>query len=87
MNLRNSTLILGGLAALGCGVACAAEPLGQSGDTAWMLVCTVLVMLMAVPGVMLFYGGMMRTKHALSIAGHTLAASAMVTLVLSLIHI
>jgi Amt family ammonium transporter len=81
MNLRNSTLILGGLAALGCGVACAAEPLGQSGDTAWMLVCTVLVMLMAVPGVMLFYGGMMRTKHALSIAGHTLAASAMVTLV------
>jgi Amt family ammonium transporter len=49
-------------------------------DTAWMLISTVLVMLMTMPGIILFYGGMLRTKNALSIVAHTIAASAVVTL-------
>jgi Amt family ammonium transporter len=49
-------------------------------DTAWMLISTVLVMLMTMPGIILFYGGMLRTKNALSIVAHTIAAAAVVTL-------
>lgn len=52
----------------------------SSGDTAWMLVCTVLVLLMTVPGIMLFYSGMMRAKNALSIVAHVFAATTVVTL-------
>ncbi len=50
-------------------------------DTAWMLISTVLVLLMTIPGIMLFYSGMMRAKNALSIVAHTFAATAVVTLV------
>ncbi|OOG42827.1 ammonium transporter [Polaromonas sp. A23] len=59
----------------------AAAPVSfSSGDTAWMLVCTVLVLLMTVPGIMLFYSGMMRAKNALSIVAHVFAATTVVTL-------
>lgn len=54
-------------------------------DTAWMLICTVLVLLMTMPGIMLFYGGMLRTKNALSIVAHTLTATAMITLVWAMV--
>ncbi|MGM9490268.1 ammonium transporter [Ideonella sp. YS5] len=46
-----------------------------------MLISTVLVMLMTMPGIILFYGGMLRTKNALSIVAHTIAAAAVVTLI------
>ncbi|WP_343218209.1 ammonium transporter [Haloferula helveola] len=39
----------------------------DSGDTAWMLVSTVLVLLMTLPGLALFYGGLVRGKNVLSI--------------------
>ena len=39
----------------------------DSGDTAWMLMSTVLVILMVIPGLALFYGGMVRAKNALSV--------------------
>lgn len=72
---------VGGLvAAAGCSPAWA-EPVGVSGaDTAWMLICTVLVLMMTMPGIILFYGGMLRTKNALSIVAHTIAATTVVTL-------
>jgi ammonium transporter, Amt family len=64
--------------------AAAAVPVVFSGaDTAWMLISTVLVMLMTMPGIILFYGGMLRTKNALSIVAHTIAAAATITLVWS----
>lgn len=50
--------------------AAAAEPATQTvnkGDTAWMIVATVLVILMVIPGLALFYGGMVRAKNMLSI--------------------
>ena len=45
----------------------AAAPTLNSGDTAWMLISTVLVLAMIVPGVALFYGGLVRAKNMLSV--------------------
>ena len=39
----------------------------NKGDTAWMLVATILVILMTIPGLALFYGGLVRTKNVLSV--------------------
>ena len=58
----------------------AAAPAISGADTAWMLVSTVLVLLMTMPGIILFYSGMMRTKNALSIVAHTVTATAVVTM-------
>jgi Amt family ammonium transporter len=46
--------------------AAAAAPIPDKGDTTWMLVSTVLVLLMIVPGLALFYGGLVRQKNMLS---------------------
>ena len=42
-------------------------PTLNSGDTAWMIVATVLVLFMTIPGLSLFYGGLVRSKNYLSI--------------------
>ncbi len=46
--------------------AAAPAPVPNKGDTTWMLISTVLVLLMTVPGLALFYGGLVRTKNMLS---------------------
>jgi Amt family ammonium transporter len=60
-----------GLVALGAGLFAAsaayAEPTINKGDNAWMLTATVLVLLMTIPGLALFYGGLVRTKNMLSV--------------------
>jgi Amt family ammonium transporter len=45
----------------------AAKPKVDKGDTAWMMVATALVILMTIPGLALFYGGMVRAKNSLSV--------------------
>ncbi|MFT5441210.1 MAG: Amt family ammonium transporter [Myxococcota bacterium] len=45
----------------------AAEDTLDTGDTAWMIVATLLVLLMTLPGLALFYGGLVRTKNLLSV--------------------
>jgi Amt family ammonium transporter len=45
-----------------------ADPVPVKGDTAFMMVCTLLVIMMAVPGLALFYGGMVRAKNMLSVS-------------------
>ena len=47
--------------------AAAAAPVPNKGDTAWMLISSALVLLMVVPGLALFYGGLVRTKNMLSV--------------------
>ena len=47
--------------------AAASTPVANKGDTAWMLVSTLLVILMTVPGLALFYGGLVRSKNMLSV--------------------
>ncbi len=50
------------------GVASAADiPVPNKGDTTWMMVATLLVTLMTIPGLALFYGGLVRTKNMLSV--------------------
>ncbi|MEC4750207.1 ammonium transporter [Methylomicrobium sp. Wu6] len=44
-----------------------AQPTTDKGDTAWMMVSTVLVVMMVVPGLGLFYGGLVRSKNMLSV--------------------
>ncbi|WP_374572056.1 ammonium transporter [Acinetobacter sp.] len=58
----------------------AEEPKLDSGDTAWILVSTALVLLMTIPGLALFYGGMVRKKNVLSTMAHSFAAAAIVSI-------
>src|SRR5438552_4098318 len=63
-----------GLAALAVGLLAAtaayAEPTVNKGDNAWMLTSSVLVLLMTIPGLALFYGGLVRSKNMLSVLAH-----------------
>ena len=45
----------------------ASTPVANKGDTAWMLVSTLLVIMMTIPGLALFYGGLVRSKNMLSV--------------------
>ena len=72
------------LAALAFGsVAAAAEPAAQldTGTTAWMLTASVLGLMMTVPGVAMFYSGMVRRKNMLSLAGQCFAICCVISLV------
>ena len=55
------------LASTSPALAQAATPKLDSGDTAWMLISTALVLMMTIPGLALFYGGMVRRKNVLSV--------------------
>ncbi|MEJ2693218.1 MAG: ammonium transporter [Candidatus Thiodiazotropha sp.] len=54
-------------------------PTLNSGDTAWMLTSTVLVLFMTIPGLSLFYAGMVRSKNVLSVMMQCFAITALVT--------
>ena len=54
-------------AAAPAAAASAPAPVANKGDTAWMMVSTLLVILMTVPGLALFYGGLVRSKNMLSV--------------------
>ena len=57
-----------------------AAPVADKGDTTWMLVSTILVILMTIPGLALFYGGLVRAKNMLSVLMQVLAGFAMIAL-------
>ena len=52
--------------------AAAAAPVPNKGDTAWLITATMMVVMMAAPGLGLFYGGMVRAKNMLSVLMQTL---------------
>jgi len=54
-----------------------AAPAPSTGDNVWVLVSTALVLMMCLPGLFLFYGGLVRGKNVLSIAAQCLALTAM----------
>ncbi len=58
----------------------AEAPKLDTGDTAWILVSTALVLLMTIPGLALFYGGMVRKKNVLSTMAHSFVAAAIVSI-------
>ena len=72
-------LALVGLAGLLPSLAFAADKL-DSGDTAWMLTATVLVLFMTLPGLILFYGGMVRSKNVLSVLMQGFAVASLMTI-------
>jgi Amt family ammonium transporter len=56
----------------------AAVPTPNKGDTAWMIVATLLVILMTIPGLALFYGGLVRSKNMLSVLMQVFVVTAMI---------
>jgi Amt family ammonium transporter len=81
------TILLAGACLLSHGVSAEvatspATPLAPTfnkGDNAWMLTSTVLVLLMTIPGLALFYGGLVRSKNMLSVLGHVFYTVCIVT--------
>jgi Amt family ammonium transporter len=84
---------LGRLAGLALAVMMAGAPLGalaqtaapaapkiDTGDTAWMLTSSVLVLMMTIPGLALFYAGMVRKKNILATLAQSFAATALITI-------
>lgn len=61
--------------------AAPAAPVLSEGNTAWMIVATLLVLLMIIPGLALFYGGMVRKKNVLSVLMQCFAITALVSVV------
>ncbi|MBB4041377.1 Amt family ammonium transporter [Microvirga flocculans] len=86
--MKFRSLLLPALGALGLSLAAlepalaqdAAAPTVNKGDTAWMLVSTILVILMTIPGLALFYGGLVRTKNMLSVLMQVFAVFSLVTI-------
>ncbi len=62
----NTLMLLALLGFAGTAIADAA-PVANKGDTAWVMISTILVILMVIPGLALFYGGMVRAKNMLSV--------------------
>src|SRR5439155_15132217 len=56
----------------------------NKGDTAWMLVASALVLMMSIPGLALFYGGLVRTKNMASVLTQVFSIVAMVGVVWTL---
>ena len=77
-----------GLTALAVGLFAAtaayAEPTVNKGDNAWMLTSTVLVLLMTIPGLALFYGGLVRSKNMLSVLMQVFYCVCVVTIIYAL---
>lgn len=61
--------------------AAAAAAVPNKGDTAWMLVSTLLVLFMTLPGLALFYGGLARSKNMLSVMSQVTATAAVMCIV------
>ena len=57
------------------------EELPDSGDTAWMLTSTALVLFMTIPGLALFYGGLVRVQNVLSVLMQCFALTGLITII------
>lgn len=81
-----------GLLCLVPSIALAEDATLDSGDTAWMITATALVLFMTIPGLSLFYAGLVRSKNVLSVLMQCFALTGLMSLLwaiygLSLIHI
>ena len=59
----------------------APAPVANKGDTAWMLISTALVLMMSVPGLALFYGGLVRSKNMLSVLSQVFMIVSLVAII------
>jgi len=82
---RSTKQRFGLLALLGLpGLALAEEAALSAGDTAWMLTATALVLFMTIPGLSLFYAGMVRAKNVLSVMMQCFAITALISVLWAL---
>src|SRR5690606_24794143 len=83
--MRMLTMLLAACGACAlAGSANAAVPAIDSGNTAWMLTSTALVLFMTIPGLSLFYAGMVRAKNALSVMMQCFVLACLVTVLWTL---
>ncbi len=79
LDSRLILLLAGGLALAGFPVVASADTGLDTGDTAWVLASTGLVLFMTIPGLALFYGGLVRRRNVLSVLMQCLALTALMT--------
>ena len=80
MTLRRFAGLGALLSLISPGIALAQEATLDSGDTAWMLTATALVLFMTIPGLALFYGGMVRSKNILSVMMQCFAVTGLMSI-------
>ncbi|MFO1218847.1 MAG: ammonium transporter [Burkholderiaceae bacterium] len=71
-------------AAASAPAAAASTPVANKGDVAWMIVATLLVIMMTVPGLALFYGGLVRSKNMLSVLMQVLVTFSLIVVLWAL---
>ncbi|MFI5321189.1 MAG: ammonium transporter, partial [Myxococcota bacterium] len=78
--MRRATLasLLGSVALAAPAFAQDSPPVVDSGDTAWVLAASALVLMMTLPGLALFYGGLVRAKNVLNVLVQCFAAAAVI---------
>ncbi len=79
MKRISKTVLLAALTALSAPGLADEAPALSAGDTAWMLTATALVLMMTIPGLALFYGGMVRKKNVLATTMQSFAITCLVT--------
>jgi Amt family ammonium transporter len=62
-------------------LAAEAKPKLDTGDTSWLLISTAIVLMMTIPGVALFYGGMTRKKNVLSVLMQSFAITCLISII------
>jgi ammonium transporter, Amt family len=67
--------------AVSASAAFAAEPVPNKGDTTWMLISSALVLMMSIPGLALFYGGLVRSKNMLSVLSQVFTIVALAAII------
>jgi len=75
-NLRALTPLFAGIP----NVSLAGSLSTDHADTAWVLICSALVMLMCLPGIAIFYGGLIRRKNVLSVLAQCFAVASIASL-------
>jgi hypothetical protein len=76
-----SLVLLLPMPCVGLAQEAATAPVANPGDTAWVLTSTALVMLMTLPGLALFYGGLVRSKNVLGTIMHSAVILCLVSLI------
>src|SRR5690348_6799939 len=77
--VQGALMSAGALTATTVAAFAADAPKIDTGDTAWMLTSSALVLMMTIPGLALFYGGMVRKKNVLATLAQSFAATALIT--------
>lgn len=82
MTHKSRSALLAATAAVACSISSSAFASDVSGaDTAWLLTATALVLFMTIPGLSLFYGGLVRSKNVLSVLMQCFTLTALMSLV------